>query len=151
TDMKFIKILNSNLLKKRVILKWCVVILGYTPLCNAQYSLSSDSLQHYPLQIDLPLLDLPFQGDASRTGELFDSYSMQQALAVTQNLHRINYHFNNKLWHGIIRPDTKRKQIYNRIAANVTSGLVDYVFTYYGVVLSPQWMHEEFHRAGLTI
>lgn len=105
----------------------------------------------YPLQIDLPLLDLPFQRDAARTGELFDSYSMQQALAVTQNLHRINYHFNNKLWHGIIRPDSKRKRIYNRIAANITSGAVDYVFTYYGVVLSAQWMHEEFHRAGLTI
>ncbi|GGC30346.1 hypothetical protein GCM10011386_22940 [Parapedobacter defluvii] len=135
---------------RQTVLKLGVVMLIYFPVCNAQPSLS-DSLPNYPLQIDLPLLDLPFQRDASRTGELFDSYSMQQALAVTQNLHRVNYHFNNKLWHRILRPDTKRKQIYNRIAANVTSGLVDYVFTYYGVVLSPQWMHEEFHRAGLTI
>ncbi|MBK1441192.1 hypothetical protein JHJ32_14430 [Parapedobacter sp. ISTM3] len=106
---------------------------------------------NYPMQIDLPLLDMPFQRDATLAGELFDSYSMQQALAVTQNLHRVNYHFNNKLWHGIIRPDSKRKHVYNRIAANVTSGLVDYVFTYYGVVFSAQWLHEEFHRAGLTI
>lgn len=105
----------------------------------------------YPLQIDLPLFDLPFQRDAARAGELFDSYSMQQALAVTQNLHRVNYHFNNKLWQRIIRPDNKRRHVYNRIAANITSGLVDYAFTYYGVVLSAQWMHEEFHRAGLTI
>ncbi len=110
-----------------------------------------DSLQNYPLQIDLPLMDMPFQLDAARAGELFDSYSMHQALAITQNLHRVNYHFNNKLWQGIIRPNTKRKRIYNRIATNLTSGLVDYVFTYYGVVLSAQWMHEEFHRAGLTI
>ncbi|SEL53000.1 hypothetical protein SAMN05421740_106176 [Parapedobacter koreensis] len=110
-----------------------------------------DSLWNYPMRIDLPLLDMPFQQDALRAGELFDSYSMQQALAVTQNLHRINYHFNNRLWHGIIRPDSKRKQVYNRIAANVASGLVDYVFTYYGVVFSAQWMHEEFHRAGLTV
>lgn len=119
---------------------------------HALASESRDSLSgRYPLQIDLPLLDLPFQRDAARAGELFDSYSMQQSLAVTQNLHRVNYHFNNRLWHGIIRPDTKRKRVYNRIAANLTSGLVDYVFTYYGVVLSPQWLHEEFHRAGLTV
>lgn len=105
----------------------------------------------YPLQIDLPLLDLPFQRDAARAGELFDSFSMQQALSVTQNLHRLNYHFNNRLWHKVITPDSKGKKILNRIASNATSGLVDYVFTYYGVVLSPQWMHEEFHRAGLTV
>lgn len=112
---------------------------------------TTDSLAHYPLQIDLPLLDMPFQRDAARAGEFFDSYSMQQSLAVTQNLHRLNYHLNNKLWHRIIVPDTKSKRVYNRIAANLTAGLVDYVFTYYGVVLSPQWLHEEFHRAGLTI
>ncbi len=110
-----------------------------------------DTMVVYPLQIDLPLLDMPFQRDAARTGELFDSYSMQQALAVTQNLHRLNYHVNNKFWQRIIRPDSKWTHVYNRLAANLTSGLVDYVFTYYGVVLSAQWMHEEFHRAGLTI
>ncbi len=126
-----------------------ILMVGSAPL-SAEIA-KKDSLVTYPLQIDLPLLDLPFQRDAARTGELFDSYSMQQALAVTQNLHRVNYHFNNKLWQGIIRPDTKRKRIYNRIAANITSGLVDYAFTYYGVVLSAQWMHEEFHRAGLTV
>jgi len=125
----------------------CTLVLLYC----IERAKGQDSLGNYPLRIDLPLLDMPFQQDATRSGELFDSYSMQQALAVTQNLHRVNYHFNNKLWHGFIHPDTKRKRIYNRIAANVTSGLVDYVFTYYGVVLSPQWMHEEFHRVGLTI
>ncbi|ODS87558.1 MAG: hypothetical protein ABS46_00055 [Cytophagaceae bacterium SCN 52-12] len=112
---------------------------------------SAESTADYPLQIDLPFADLPFQQDAARTGELFDSFSMQQALSVTQNLHRLNYHFNNRLWHKVIRPDTRGKKILNRIASNTTSGLVDYVFTYYGVVLSPQWLHEEFHRAGLTI
>ncbi|MFC3196034.1 hypothetical protein ACFOET_00275 [Parapedobacter deserti] len=115
------------------------------------YGAPQDTIDRYPLYIDLPLLDLPFQRDAARAGELFDSYSMQQALAVTQNLHRVNYHFNNKLWHSAIRPDSRRKRVYNRIAANVTSGLVDYVFTYYGVVFSAQWLHEEFHRTGLTI
>jgi len=128
-----------------------LLLMSICILTPSAQSKTSDSLRHYPLYIDLPLLDMPFQRDAARTRELFDSYSMQQALAVTQNLHRVNYHFNNKLLQGVIRPDTKRKRIYNRIAANLTSGLVDYVFTYYGVVLSAQWMHEEFHRAGLTI
>ena len=131
-----------------------VLVLGMLTISTAPTlakPAEQDSTTVYPLQIDLPILDLPFQRDAARAGELFDSYSMQQALAVTQNLHRVNYHFNNKLWQGIIRPDSKRRHVYNRIAANVTSGLVDYVFTYYGIVLSAQWMHEEFHRAGLTI
>lgn len=112
---------------------------------------SVEGAPDYPLQIDLPFADIPFQQDAARAGELFDSFSMQQALAVTQNLHRVNYHFNNRLWHKVIRPDSRGKKILNRIASNATSGIIDYVFTYYGVVLSPQWLHEEFHRAGLTI
>lgn len=126
-----------------------VLLSDICPL--AAQGLAHEHIHTYFLHIDLPLLDLPFQRDASDTGELFDSYSMQQALAVTQNLHRVNYHFNNRFWQGIIRPDNKRKRMYNRIAANLTSGLVDYAFTYYGVVFSAQWMHEEFHRTGLTI
>lgn len=125
---------------------WGIVAVLMTKNVHAR-----DTTSYYPLRLDLPLLDLPFQHHAVQTGELFDSYSMQQALAMTQSLHRLNYHVNNRLWHAIILPETKRKQLYNRIAANLTSGLVDYVFTYYGVVLSPQWMHEEFHRAGLTV
>lgn len=105
-----------------------VLLSDICPL--AAQGLAHEHIHTYFLHIDLPLLDLPFQRDASDTGELFDSYSMQQALAVTQNLHRVNYHFNNRLWQGIIRPDNKRKRMYNRIAANLTSGLVDYAFTY---------------------
>lgn len=125
-----------------------LILIGFSTAVSGQ---AKDTLEVYPLQLDLPLLDYPFSRKASKTGQLFHNYSMQQSLAVTRNIHRVNYHFNNRLWYNILKPDTKRKKIYNRIGANLSSGIIDYIFTYYGVVLSPQWMHEEFHRNGLTL
>lgn len=110
-----------------------------------------DSSIVYPLQIDLPVLDLPFMWEASKTGGLFDNFSMEQSLAVTQNIHRLNYHYNNRLWHNIIKPVNKRRSVFNRIAANVSAGLIDYAHTYYFVAFSIQWMHEEYHRSDLTL
>src|SRR5690606_11546344 len=120
--------LNSIDVRSHFIMVIGALLVGASSL-SAQTP-TQDTIVCYPLQIDLPLFDIPFQRDAARAGELFDSYSMQQALAVTQNLHRVNYHFDNKLWQRIIRPDNKRRRVYNRIAANITSGLVDYAFTY---------------------
>lgn len=46
---------------------------------------------------------------------------------------------------------SKKAKFWNRIGATLSAGAIDYAFTYYGVVFSPQWLHEEFHRTGMTI
>lgn len=81
----------------------------------------------------------------------YESPSMHQALAFTKSLHSLNYYGHNKLWDRWVKPENRRKRVVNRIGANLTAGLTDLVFTYYGIVFSPQWLHEEFHRAGMTI
>ncbi len=144
-DLKAIIGGSKNYLKHLIL---SAILIAF---CLSSTAQEKDSSLVYPLQIDLPVIDLPFMYKAAKTGVLFDNFSMDQSLAITQNIHRLNYHFNNRLWHGIIKPDTKRKKIYNRIAANATSGLIDYAFTYYFVAFSIQWMHEEFHRSDLTL
>lgn len=89
----------------------------------------------------------PNAGDYIRS---YESLSMQQALAVTKNLHATNYYFHNKLWNKWIQPTTKKKQLLNRLAANASAGVVDYVLAYQLMVFGPVWLHEEFHRNGIT-
>jgi hypothetical protein len=73
------------------------------------------------LLLDLPLIDAPYLGHAATmaankrlgitdgnnaapgAGDLlrgYESPSMQQALAITKDLHATNYYFTNKLWNG---------------------------------------------------
>jgi hypothetical protein len=80
----------------------------------------------------------------------YESPSMQQALAVTKNLHATNYYFNNRLWNKWIAPVTPKKKFLNRVAANATAGAIDYVLAYHLMVFGPVWLHEEFHRNGIT-
>ncbi|MBL7986004.1 MAG: hypothetical protein JNM91_13450, partial [Flavobacteriales bacterium] len=75
------------------------------------------------LLLDLPLIDAPFVWHAAQmnankrmgltdgtnarlnASDLLNGYenpSMQQALAVTKDLHATNYYFTNKLWNGLI-------------------------------------------------
>lgn len=132
----------------------------------------SDSTQtlNRMLFMEFVLIDLPFlhkaaqmransaSGNTSTNSpslkhyfEGYESPSMQQALTFTKSLHSLNYYANNKLWDKWVRPDSRKKKIINRVGANITAGLVDLAFTYYGIVFSPQWLHEEFHRAGMTM
>jgi hypothetical protein len=142
-------------------------------LCFAVTAHAQDTSEKYKprLILDFPLLDFPHMSKAAgmaynkRTGNLsggtaapnagdyirsYESLSMQQALAVTKNLHATNYYFNNKLWNKWIKPTTKKKQLLNRFAANISSGAVDYVLAYHLMVFGPVWLHEEFHRNGIT-
>ncbi|GAB2796619.1 hypothetical protein GCM10027275_47460 [Rhabdobacter roseus] len=123
----------------------------------------------YGLYLDFPLVDFPFLRQAAHmrvakrggtSGEVpafrdyvaaYESPSMPQALAFTKNFHSTNYYLNNQLWGRLLPPDTRRRAFYNRVLANLSSGLVDLLFTYQGVLFSPQWLHEEFHRNALTI
>lgn len=133
---------------------------------------AQDSSRFTPrLILDLPVLEWPHLSKAAgmaynkrldkiagnRTspgvGDYFRSYenlSMQQALSVTKNLHATNYYFNNKLWNKWIAPVNSKKALLNRIAANVSAGAVDYVLAYHLMVFGPVWLHEEFHRNGIT-
>lgn len=124
------------------------------------------------LLLDFPLIDAPYGwqaaqmaankrlgttdgATATRTlGDLLRGYenpSMQQALAVTKDLHATNYYFTNKLWNGLIKPTNKKRYLLNRIAANAQGGIVDYVLAYKLMVFGPAWLHEEFHRSGTTL
>ena len=124
------------------------------------------------LLIDLPVFDYPFARSAARmaankhNGEWsgngeninagdwlrgIESPSMGQALAVTKDLHSTNYYFNNKLWNAWLPPVGRKKYLLNRLAANATAGVADYLLAYHVMVFGPVWMHEEFHRNGLTL
>lgn len=119
----------------------------------------------YALYLDFPVLDLPYLADAAKMRAAkqgaasaltryvtsYESPSMEQALALTKNLHAVNYYGNNLLWESLIPHKSKGTTLLNRLGANLLAGGIDLVFTYYGVVFSPQWLHEEFHRNGLTI
>ena len=124
------------------------------------------------LLLDLPLIDAPYAQAAAcmsynkRLGLAsggstsptitdwlsgYESPSMQQALAITKDLHGTNYYFTNKLWNGVIKPTNKKKYLLNRVVANAQAGLVDYALAYKLMVFGPAWMHEEFHRSVLTL
>ena len=124
------------------------------------------------LLIDLPLFDAPYAqaaanmaynkrlglasgGSTSPTfGDWLSGYespSMQQALAITKDLHATNYYFTNKLWNRFLKPTNRKKYLLNRLVANAQAGVVDYLLAYKLMVFGPAWMHEEFHRAGLTL
>lgn len=133
---------------------------------------AQDSTRFQPrFQLDFPVLEFPHLNKAAgmaynkrldkisgnptspSAGDYLKSYeslSMQQALAITKNLHATNYYFNNKLWNKWIQPTTKKKQLLNRLAANASAGVVDYVLAYHLMVFGPVWLHEEFHRNGIT-
>lgn len=133
---------------------------------------AQDSLRFQPkLLLDFPVLELPHLNLAAdmaynkRIGNLsggaasptagdylrsYESVSMQQALAITKNVNATNYYFTNKLWNKWVEPDTKKKALLNRLAANLTAGVVDYTLAYYLMVFGPVWLHEEFHRNGIT-
>lgn len=154
--------------RSRIIL--CTLLLGTAPIAmraqDSSYTITPRLL------LDLPLIDAPYGWHAAQmaankrlgitdgangsvnAGDLlrgYESPSMQQALAVTKDLHATNYYFSNKLWNGLIAPTSKKRYLFNRIAANAQAGLVDYLLAYNLMVFGPAWMHEEFHRSGTTL
>ncbi len=124
------------------------------------------------LLLDLPLIDAPYMWYAGQmaankrmnitdgsdatmnAGDLlrgYESPSMQQALAVTKDLHATNYYFTNKLWNGLLKPTDRNRFLLNRLVANAQAGVVDYLLAYQLMVFGPAWMHEEFHRSGTSL
>ncbi|GJM34756.1 MAG: hypothetical protein DHS20C18_37570 [Saprospiraceae bacterium] len=124
------------------------------------------------LILDFPLLEYPyvkfgaqmsfnkhhgeFSGNRTNTTlndwlSGYESPSMNQVLAITKDLHATNYYFNNKLWNKWVKPESKKKYLLNRLAANASAGIIDYILAYQLMVFGPVWLHEEFHRNGLTL
>lgn len=148
------------------------VFLFVSSFSTANIIAQENKIEYKPrLILELPILEFPHLNKAAgmaynkRIGQIsgyntsatagdylrsYESLSMQQTLTVTKNLHATNYYFNNKLWNKWIKPTTKKKQLLNRLAANISSGVVDYALAYHLMVFGPVWMHEEFHRNGLT-
>lgn len=138
----------------------------------ASYGQSRDTTStERRLILDFTIFDLPFLRDAAAMtardrqslssgapvaekavdyARAMTNPSMRQAMAITQNLHGTNYYLNNKLWDRWIKPDTKKKKVLNRLAANATAGVVDLALAYQVMIFSPVWLHEEFHRATMT-
>lgn len=157
---------------RNVLLNKYFVFLFVSSFFAANIIAQESKIEYKPrLILELPILEFPHLNKAAgmaynkRIGQIsgyntsanagdylrsYESLSMQQTLAVTKNLHATNYYFNNKLWNKWIKPTTKKKQFLNRLAANISSGVVDYALAYHLMVFGPVWMHEEFHRNGLT-
>jgi hypothetical protein len=125
------------------------LLIGIVLPSKAQGS-TKDTLAFPPFEVDIALLDYPFLQKSWSLQQFPLNVSMQQALSLTSLLHRYNYHYQGQAWKEIIPQQSQSAKRSRWIATQLTSGLVDYVFTYYAVVFSAQWMHEEFHRAGLT-
>ena len=128
-----------------------IIIITAVCLFSSQQVLAQDQVYkpiNEKLVLDLPVLDYPynkqaaimaynkrtgsFSGDASNAGLRdfilgYESPSMNQVLAITKNLHTTNYYFNNKFWNQKIKPTTKKKYYLNRLGANATSGIIDYL------------------------
>lgn len=154
---------------RRIFIVFCLLSLIFSSVINAQDSIRPINER---LKLDVPLFDVPFAQYAAemaynkRLGELsgfganpsakdwlrgYESLSMSQALAITKDLHATNYYFNNKLWNRWIKPENRKKFLLNRLAANASAGVLDYLLAYNLMVFGPVWMHEEFHRNGLTL
>ncbi len=119
------------------------------PLIDAPYSLfAAEMAYNKRLGIASGGSTAPDFGDWVRS---YESPSMQQALAVTKDLHSTNYYFTNKLWNKWLKPTTRGRRFLNRLAANAQAGAVDLALAYGGMAFGPVWLHEEFHRNGLTL
>ncbi|MGZ5287506.1 MAG: hypothetical protein ACXWB9_09995 [Flavisolibacter sp.] len=133
---------------------------------------AQDSVPSARLILDFPLVDYPFlkyaaemaankrlqvpagSGVNTQAKDYLRSYenlSMPQALALTKDLHSVNYYFNNRLWDKWIKPVNLKKKLLNRVAAHASAGVIDYAMAYQLMILGPVWLHEEYHRSGLTL
>ena len=106
------------------------------------FSQKNDTIE---LSIDFPLLDFPYQANASKThGNLIKSFtnpSMNQSLQISTDLYSsINYGVNKLV-------NVKNKKL-NFAFRQVTAGAFDYLVN--TLPLGVAWNHEEYHRAVLT-
>ena len=148
------------------------LVLALTMILAMAQVKAQDSIPSSRLLLDFPVIDYPFlkyaaemsankrlhlpagSGSNPQAKDYLRSYenlSMPQALAITKDLHSVNYYFNNKLWDQWIKPVNPKKKLLNRVAAHASAGVIDYAMAYQLMILGPVWLHEEYHRSGLTL
>lgn len=118
----------------------------------------------------VPLADLPFAIDAARAeaNRRVDGYaidnervsisdfqrfyrnlSMDQNTEMARNLHGTFYWLHNLGWNKLIQPKTSGKYLLNRLGANATALVTDYLLT--KVPYGYAYQHEEFHRSVMSV
>jgi hypothetical protein len=138
---------NKGAVMKRIVLIIYVLCLSPTVLLSAQSETAAPSVA---LKLDLPLFSLPYQIDAAKIPDygFFDSYThpdMGASLAITSNVYS-SFHFGMNKLRDVIGQDAywKRFVYYGGVAAG------DFLLYLLPVPTSYGWMHESFHRAGMT-
>ena len=116
---------------------------------------TKDSFNNPSLQLELVLLDLPYQSDATKTvnngnakfGNFIRGYanpSMQQSLALSTDLYSATHFGIDRLF----KKNKKRLGLGLKIAHQVSLLASDYVLSF--APLGDGWLHEEYHRAIMT-
>ncbi|HEX8576276.1 MAG TPA: hypothetical protein VF677_08285 [Flavobacterium sp.] len=74
---------------------------------------------------------------------------MRQATAIAKNMHSTGYFISNSLWYRWVKPTNWKRRILNRLGANATAAISDYLLTKYPLGIG--WAHEEYHRNTMTL
>ncbi len=155
---------------KKISVPFIIILLTSYSLLFGQSDSTNQITERWLL--DFPFFDYPFikysgiaagHKRADQTSDLavnpkaadylrsYENLSMYQAMALSRDLHYTNYYFQNIIWNQLIPPATRGKRLLNRVVANVSAGVIDYALAYQIMILSPVWLHEEFHRTGLSL
>ena len=110
---------------------------------------SQDTVRAENLVIELPIADIPYQFDASKTtGNFFEGYanpSMHQSLSLTTDLYTCTHYGIARLFKS---ENSKSWGFGKRFLYFLTIGTANYITT-----CAPGfdgWLHEEYHRAVLS-
>jgi hypothetical protein len=111
---------------------------------------SQDADPNPELKLDLPIFALPYQIDAASIPgyNFFDSYThpdMEASLAITGDVYS-SFHFGMNKLRGVMGQDAYWK----RFVYHVGVAVGDLLFYLLPIPTGYFWMHESFHRAGLT-
>lgn len=110
-----------------------------------QVVFSQESNDTFRLTLEFPILDLPYQGRASKTTgnflRAFGNPSMRQSHAMSNNLYAVG--------HWAIEKHIKTKREFTTILFKYSAALaLDVLAT--STPFGSTWLHEEYHRAILT-
>jgi hypothetical protein len=160
---------------KELVLLFILLITINKGKAQTSDSIPDAAPETYRLTLDFPLADFPYINDAAQSEanrrlnplpgnnapvqttdyakayfSRYNNLSMRQLTAMAENLHGTNYYINNLLWNKWVKPTNKRRRVLNRVLANITAGVPDFLMSYY-LPFGNGYAHEEFHRNVLTV
>ena len=144
------------MIKSETLIKYIIIIILFLFIITPTFSQNSDSLRYPKLKLELPLFDLPYQLDASKTynnGKLsfksfFQGYanpSMHLSLDLTADLYSASHYEIYKLFH---RENNLNMSGGKRFLYTLSLIGTDFILNY--APLGDGWEHEEYHRAIMT-